>query len=474
MTNVVSMKISDIDRTKNKVKKHPADQIKRLSAAIEKYGWTVPVIVAEDNVLLAGEARIQAAVLLGMEAVPAIMVPLSGSSALEYMLADNRLSELGIMDEYEIASIIKEIKTNFDNVDLFATGYSRTQVSDLLEKLQIDVDAGLTLETDIDIDHDILNAESSERSEDFVEITPASDIEDDELTESISKTIDENGVRLKESTQKSKEITDVDVNSFDKYIVSISGGKDSTALLLWAVENLDRRKIIALYWDSGWNIPECTQYVYYLCRKYNIELLICGDKTKNRLLENTKKYGYPTYNALWCQHLKTSALDAAQKHIRDNVNENVLSLMGVRRSESIKRSDYPRFSRMNGLTFFSPLVEMTDLELMNFIKERGERIPPIYNYVNRTGCLFCPNASTAMKTLLKKLYPSDLCLINEFLVAGLESPKFRTGFVELVKSFNRYRKIDTWPNEFKDIAFSHDEFKKLDCRQPENMIDMRT
>lgn len=477
MYRIESVKISDIDRTKNRVKKHPADQIKRLQAAIRKYGFTVPVVIDANNMLLAGEGRIQAALGLEMDEVPAIRVPLSGPQALEYIIAENRLTELGIVNEFAVAEIIKEIKEISTEIDFYATGYSRTQIADILGKLELDINAGLTLDTDIDSD----DFDRDSIPENYVEITPPTaeeEIAEEEQAKVVSqqaKTIDENGVRISPSNLKRHEVneSEVDINSFDLYTASISGGKDSTALLLWAIQNLDRKKIIAVYWDSGWNIPECSQYVYYLCRKYKVRLILCGEKNTELLYENIRRYGYPSYAALWCQHLKTSALDYANKYIRDNISSNMLCLMGLRRSESIKRSDVPTFARFSGLMHFVPLADMTDDELIRFIDASGEKIPPIYNFVNRTGCLFCPNASIAMKSLLKQHYPRDLCKINEYLVAGLECPNFRKGFVELVKSFNRYRDIEKWPNEFKDIAFSYDEFRNLDCRVPDDVIDLR-
>jgi hypothetical protein len=42
-------------------KKHPEDQIHRLEASIQKFGWTSPIILSSDGYILAGHARYEAA-----------------------------------------------------------------------------------------------------------------------------------------------------------------------------------------------------------------------------------------------------------------------------------------------------------------------------------------------------------------------------------------------------------------------------
>ena len=44
-------------------KKHPEEQIHRLEASIQKFGWTSPIILSSDGYILAGHARYEAAYL---------------------------------------------------------------------------------------------------------------------------------------------------------------------------------------------------------------------------------------------------------------------------------------------------------------------------------------------------------------------------------------------------------------------------
>ena len=51
---------------------HPEAQIHRLAAAIRGFGFTAPVLVDEDGIVLAGHARLEAARRLGLPEVPTL------------------------------------------------------------------------------------------------------------------------------------------------------------------------------------------------------------------------------------------------------------------------------------------------------------------------------------------------------------------------------------------------------------------
>jgi hypothetical protein len=81
---------------------HPEAQIQSLASAIERFGFTQPIIVNDKLTILAGHARFEAARRMGLEQIPCRVV--SGLSAAEqkaYVIADNKISEESSWD-YDI------------------------------------------------------------------------------------------------------------------------------------------------------------------------------------------------------------------------------------------------------------------------------------------------------------------------------------------------------------------------------------
>jgi len=57
-----------------------------------------------------------------------------------------------------------------------------------------------------------------------------------------------------------------------KYLVSLSGGKDSTACLLWALNTFKKEDIIPYYIDTQWEHDAVYEYLDYLEEKLEIKI----------------------------------------------------------------------------------------------------------------------------------------------------------------------------------------------------------
>ena len=80
-------------------KVHPESQIRQLANSIKQWGWTVPILVDEDNMVIAGHGRLYAAQELGMETAPCIVARgWSDKQKRAYVIADNKLAENGSWD----------------------------------------------------------------------------------------------------------------------------------------------------------------------------------------------------------------------------------------------------------------------------------------------------------------------------------------------------------------------------------------
>jgi DNA modification methylase len=95
---------------------HSKRQIKQIAASIEKFGFTNPVLVDDDLMILAGHGRVQAAKLLGLEEIPIVRIShLSEADKRAYVLADNQLALKAGWDRETLAIELQGlIDLNFD------------------------------------------------------------------------------------------------------------------------------------------------------------------------------------------------------------------------------------------------------------------------------------------------------------------------------------------------------------------------
>src|ERR1700756_3275619 len=83
----------------NNPRLHSAADVERIAASILKWGWTNPVLVDEQGVLIAGHGRVSAAARLGLKSIPVIVARgWSEEEKQAYRLADNELAARGSWD----------------------------------------------------------------------------------------------------------------------------------------------------------------------------------------------------------------------------------------------------------------------------------------------------------------------------------------------------------------------------------------
>ncbi|GHU19922.1 hypothetical protein FACS189475_07960 [Betaproteobacteria bacterium] len=58
-----------------------------------------------------------------------------------------------------------------------------------------------------------------------------------------------------------------------KYVISVSGGKDSTALLLLALERCPRESVIPIFCDTGNEHSSTYEYLRYLEQALDIQIV---------------------------------------------------------------------------------------------------------------------------------------------------------------------------------------------------------
>lgn len=131
---VITMPVGELRPFTDNPKKHPESQLSMLRKSLSEFGWTNPILVTSDKMVVAGHARLQAALELGLTEVPVITLDLPYEKAVAYVIADNRLAELAETDTEKLAKLLQEI-ADIPDFDFEATGYTLDVVDDLLESI---------------------------------------------------------------------------------------------------------------------------------------------------------------------------------------------------------------------------------------------------------------------------------------------------------------------------------------------------
>lgn len=113
-------------------RKHPEHQIAALCDAISEVGFLDPVVVDEENTILAGHARVQAAKALGIESVPVVRaVGLTSAQKRAHVIADNRLAGDASWDTKLLGDELRELEQDA-TLDLRITGFTDEELDRLI------------------------------------------------------------------------------------------------------------------------------------------------------------------------------------------------------------------------------------------------------------------------------------------------------------------------------------------------------
>ena len=218
-----------------------------------------------------------------------------------------------------------------------------------------------------------------------------------------------------------------------RIVLSLSGGKDSTACALL----LERHGIEfeRIFMDTGWEHPALYKYIKETLEPRFGEIRILKSKAfPNGMVDlANKKGGFPTRNARYCT---TELKFIPAKEYIESLEDDVINVVGIRREESAKRSDAEKWSFDEGLgcDVFKPLVEHTFDDVIAMHQEG--KIPPNPLYLQgatRVGCFPCIYSRKSEVDQVAKLWPErinqiermETDLTNEAHRRGEEDEKFR-------------------------------------------------
>lgn len=222
--------------------------------------------------------------------------------------------------------------------------------------------------------------------------------------------------------------------SHDAVVVSFSGGKDSMAAALAALEKYgwESGKVKLVFCDTGDEAPETYEFIKYVNEKIypvtRIATKLLGEKDGRRIfdrveipidmpLEQMKAEYYTVYDAIkskfdriptvspypslkvrhCTRDLKVQALDAyIRKLFTLEQRKSVCLVIGIRRDESVNRSSkamYVYDPDRGGVDIWHPIVDYTIEDVWAIHEKYGVERNRVYEIDERSNCKGCPFTS---------------------------------------------------------------------------------
>lgn len=127
---ITQVPIAELVPYENNAKVHNPEQIEKLMASIQEFGFLNPVLIDENKNIIAGHGRVLAAKNLKMETVPCADISgLAEAQRRAYILADNRLAELA---DWDMQIVMDELADLLDmGFDIDLTGFGNAQCEPL-------------------------------------------------------------------------------------------------------------------------------------------------------------------------------------------------------------------------------------------------------------------------------------------------------------------------------------------------------
>ena len=132
--------IDDLTPYAKNSRTHSTEQVDQIIASITEFGFTNPILIDENKLIIAGHGRIMAADLMGLEAVPCITLDgLTEAQKKAYVIADNKLA---LNAGWDMEGLKSELDALADlDFDLDLTGFDSDELTEMFPE---DEKEGLT------------------------------------------------------------------------------------------------------------------------------------------------------------------------------------------------------------------------------------------------------------------------------------------------------------------------------------------
>lgn len=128
--NIEFLDINELKPYKNNPRNND-DAVEAVANSIHAFGFKVPIIIDDNNVIVAGHTRLKASKKLGLEKVPCIRASdLSEEQIKAFRLADNKVGELATWNYDMLKTELEEISISMDEFGFGNIGEEEIEINE--------------------------------------------------------------------------------------------------------------------------------------------------------------------------------------------------------------------------------------------------------------------------------------------------------------------------------------------------------
>lgn len=112
---IITMKLVDLVKPEKNVRIHTEQQLKEFQRSVKMFGQIRPIVVDENNVILAGNGLYETLVAMGKETADVYKYDnLTENQKKKLMIADNKIFSLGIENLDTLNSFLEDLQGDLD------------------------------------------------------------------------------------------------------------------------------------------------------------------------------------------------------------------------------------------------------------------------------------------------------------------------------------------------------------------------
>ena len=197
-----------------------------------------------------------------------------------------------------------------------------------------------------------------------------------------------------------------------RILVQFSGGKDSQACLIKAVNDYGKDKVTAVFCDTGWEHTDTYVHIESVCQQLGVELITLKSQKYTDFVDMAiKRTRFPSSQRRFC----TSELKVIPMidYILSQ-DDSFIIIQGIRAKESKARAGYDvecsyfkeyfndevkglyhkkavlEWCKTHDASVLRPIFHWTAQEVIDYILTNGQRPNPLYERgFSRVGCFPC-------------------------------------------------------------------------------------